>query len=328
MKQLETDIKNRNFKNIYVFYGTQDYLKKRYTDALTAAFVTDGDTMNVAKFYGKKIDLKEVIGLCDTMPFLSEKRVVILENTGLFSQACEELAEYIPKIPDTSVLIFSEEKVDSRLKQTKAARSTGSVVEFADLSEADLRKWILQKLGKEHRQITGNALDLFVERCGSDLWQVSGELEKVISYTFGKDGIRREDVDAVCPPPAEDKIFNMISAIFDNDTDKALRYYKDLLVLRSEPVNILGLIREQFRLILHAGQMSRDNVSLKDMADVMKFRDTRVKMALPVAKKSSKIRLTEGIKACAETEERIKSGLIDQRIGVETLIIELAQRRD
>ncbi len=327
MKQLEADIKNGNFKNIYVFHGTQDYLKKRYTDALTGIFVPAGDTMNRAAYYGKKIDLKEVIALCDTMPFLSERRVIVLENTGLFSSSCEELAEYIPNIPDTSVMIFSEEKIDSRLKQTKAAKAKGSVVEFTDLSEADLRKWVLQRLSKEHRQITSNALDMFIERCGSDLWQVSGELEKVISYTFGKDGIRKEDVDAVIGAPAEDRIFYMISAIFDNDTKTALRYYSDLLALRTEPLNILGLIREQFRLILHAQEMSRENVSLKDMAEVMKLRDTRVKMALPVAKKSSKIRLTEGIRACADTEERIKSGLLDQRIGVETLITELSQRR-
>lgn len=327
MKQLETDIKNGNYKSIYVFHGTQDYLKKRYSDALIGVFVPAGDTMNLARFYGKKTDLKEVIALCDTMPFLSERRVVVLENTGLFSAACEELAAYIPNIPDTSVMIFCEEKIDARLKQTKEAKAKGSVVEFTDLSEADLRKWIMQRLSKEHRQITSNALDMFVERCGSDLWQVSGELEKVISYTFGKDGIRKEDVDAVCPPPAEDKIFYMISSIFDNDTETALRYYRDLLVLRTEPVSILSLIREQFRLIYHAGLMSNDNVSLKEMAEAMKLRDTRVKMALPVARKSSKIRLTEGIELCADTEWRIKSGLMDARVGVETLIIELSQRR-
>ncbi len=327
MKQLEADIKNGNYKNIYVFYGTQDYLKSRYKDALVKKFIPDGDTMNLASFYGKKVDIKEVIELADTMPFLSERRVIVLENTGLFSAACEELADYIPKIPDTSVMIFVEEKVDARLKQTKAAKNTGSVTEFTDLSESELRKWVLSRVGREHRQITANALDMFIERCGSDLWQVSNELEKVISYTYDKDGIRKEDVDAVCPPPPEDKVFNMINAIFDNDIQGALHYYKDLLALRSEPRNILGLIREQFRLMLHAKEMSEAGVSLKEMADTMKLRDTRVKMALPVARKSSKIRLTEGIKMCADTDERIKTGLFDEHVGVETLIISLAQRR-
>ena len=204
MKQLDADIKSKNFKKIYVFYGDQDYLKSRYKDILVRQFIPDGDTMNLTSFYGKKTDIKEVLEIAGTMPFFAERRVVVLEKSGLFTSACEELAEYIPDIPDTCVMIFCEDKIDSRLKQTKAAKTVGSVVEFTDLGEADLRKWVLQRISKEHRQITSNALDLFIERCGSDLWQVSNELEKVISYTFDKDGIRKEDVDAVCPPPAED----------------------------------------------------------------------------------------------------------------------------
>ncbi len=328
MKQLDADIKSKNFKKIYVFYGDQDYLKSRYKDILVRQFIPDGDTMNLTSFYGKNTDIKEVLEIAGTMPFFAERRVVVLEKSGLFTSACEELAEYIPDIPDTCVMIFCEDKIDSRLKQTKAAKTAGSVVEFTDLGEADLRKWVLQRISKEHRQITSNALDLFIERCGSDLWQVSNELEKVISYTFDKDGIRKEDVDAVCPPPAEDKIFVMINAILDNDAQTALVCYRDLLALRSEPLNILGLIREQYRLMLHAKEMSEENVPLKDMAAVMKLRDTRVRMALPVAGKSSKIRLIEGIKACAECDEKIKTGLLNAHIGVESLIVSLIQRRN
>ena len=328
MKQLDADIKSGNFKKIYVFYGDQDYLKSRYKDILVRQFVPDGDTMNLTCFFGKKIDLKEVLEIAGTMPFFAEKRVVVCEKSGLFSSACEELAEFIPDIPDTCVMIFCEDKIDARLKQTKAAKAAGSVVEFTDLCEADLRKWILQRIAKEHRQITANALDLFITRCGSDLWQISNELEKLISYTFNKDGIRKEDVEAVCPPLAEDKIFVMINAIFDGNADTALCCYRDLLALRTEPLNILGLIREQYRLMLHAKEMSEENVSLREMAEVMKLRDTRVKMALPVAKKSSKIRLIEGIKACAETDEKIKTGLLDEHIGVETLIVSLIKRRN
>ena len=262
------------------------------------------------------------------MPFMAERRVIVLENTGLFEKACDELADYIPNIPDSCCMIFSEEKVDSRLRQTKAVKTHGCIAEFSNLTEADMRDFVMKKLAREHRPITEKALDLFVKRCSDDLWQVTGDLEKLISYTFGKDGIRVEDVEAVIPAPAEDKIFGMIDAILARDTKKTLVYYKDLLALRSEPLNILGLIREQYRLMLHAKEMSEENVPLKDMAAVMKLRDTRVRMALPVAGKSSKIRLIEGIKACAECDEKIKTGLLEAHIGVESLIVSLIQRRN
>ena len=323
MKQLEADIKNKIYKNIYVLYGPQSYNRKRYEKALVSLFVAKGDTMNLTYYYGKKIDIKEIIDLAQTMPFMAEKRVIVLENTELFSHSCEELADYIPNIYETTCLIFSEDKIDLRLRQTKAAKSKGTVAEFADLSDADLRDFILKRLSREHRQITANALEMFMQRCGDDLWQVSGELEKIISYTFKKDGIRPEDVEAVMPPLPEDRIFAMIDAILDHDTKKAVSLYADLLTLRNEPISILSLIREQMRLILHAMQMNEEHVSPKDMAQTLGMREMRVKMALPAARKSSKIDIRHRIEMCADTDERIKSGLLDPRVGVEMLIVEL-----
>ena len=328
MKQLAEDIRKKQFKNIYLLYGSESYLRKRCVDTLVAAFLPEKDPVNCTYFYGRKIDLGEVISLADTMPFMTADRVIVLENTELFSKPCEELALYIPNIPDCCRIIFSEEKIDSRLKQTKAVRSSGCIAEFNSLSEAELRDFIIKRLAKEHRPITQAALDLFIKRCGDDLWSVSCELEKVISYTFGKDGIRPADVEAVCPAPAQDHVFNMIDAVIACDTHKALSYYSDLLKLRSEPLGIMGLIRDQFRLMLHVKELDSENMSIKDMASVLKMRDVRIKMALPAARRSSKIILSDGIALCAETDERIKSGLVDPRIGVETLIVELSQRRD
>ena len=125
------------------------------------------------------------------MPFLSEKRVLILEETGLFSRACPELTDLIKTLPPETVLICSEEKIDDRSEQAKAVASSGCVAEFTMPSEADLQKWILGRLGKEHRPITKPALDMFLSRCSDDMWQISNDLEKLISYTFGKEGLTR-----------------------------------------------------------------------------------------------------------------------------------------
>ncbi len=325
MKQLEEDIKNKRFKKIYVLTGTQSYNRKRYEKALINVFLPDGDEMNLTKFYGAKIDMKEVSELAQTMPFLAERRVIVLEDTGLFSKSCEELSDLIPNIPESGVMIFSEDKVDMRLKQTKAVKSEGCIAVFDNLSENDLRDFVTRRLGKEHRPITKNALELFIRRCPDDLWQVTNDLEKLISYTFGKEGIRIEDVEEVIPAPAEDKIFNMIDAILDKNTKQTLLYYTDLLALRSDPMGILSLIRQQYLLMLHVKCLAEENVSAASMASLLKMRETRVKMALSAARRSSKIRLTGGIRKCADTDERIKSGLIDPRIGVETLMIELCQ---
>ena len=139
MKQLEADIKNRNFKRIYLLTGDQDYMIKRYEKALIDVFLPQNDGINLTRFFGKKTDIKEVLELCDTMPFMSDKRVIVLENTEFFAHAADELADHIPDIPETTVMIFCEEKIDARLKQTKAVKAHGCIAHFSTLSDQELR---------------------------------------------------------------------------------------------------------------------------------------------------------------------------------------------
>ena len=313
------------YRRIYLLLGSQDYMKNRCIKAIVAAHLPEDDTMNLSRYFGKKTDIKEVIALSDTMPFLAEKRIIIIEGTDYFSHTCEELADYIPNIPESTILIFSEEKADARLKHTKAVKSEGGYAEFDNLPEKELRDWVSSRLRREHRQITEKAFDLFMNRCGADMWEISNDLEKLISYTFGKEGRHREDVDAVCPAPPEDKIFAMIDAILAGNSKRALMFYTDLLALRSDPMGILKLLREQLRLLLHAKDLDRGRMNPQEMGKLLGMKEGRVRMALPAARKSSTIILTKLIEMCAEVDERIKTGLVDAQIGIETLIVEMSE---
>ncbi len=328
MRKLEADIKAGIYKNLYVLFGPQSYNRKRYAKALCDLFLPEGDTMNLTSFYGKDTDIAEVASLAVTLPFFAAKRVIVLENTGMFLRSCEELCDLIGNIPDSCVIIFSEEKIDNRLKQTKLAKSAGTIAEFDTLSEKEMKDWILRRLAKEHRQITGAALVMFMQRCSDDLWQTGNELEKIISYTFGKDGIRPEDVDAVIPPPPQDAIFEMIDAILSGNESQALSLYADLLRLQSEPMGILTLLRDQLRIVMNVGKMNAEHMGYAEMAKVLAIREGRARMALPAARKSSTIKLRECVNMCADTEERIKSGLIDPKVGLETLLITLCNTAD
>ena len=102
MKMLMEDIKNKQFKNIYLLTGEEVYLRMQYRKKLKEALVEDGDTMNVAIFSGKGTDPKEIIDLAETMPFFAEHRVILIDDSGFTKNACPELAEYIPEHNDAS----------------------------------------------------------------------------------------------------------------------------------------------------------------------------------------------------------------------------------
>ena len=184
MKMLMEDIKNKQFKNIYLLTGEEVYLRMQYRKKLKEALMEDGDTMNVAIFSGKGTDPKEIIDLSETMPFFAEHRVILIDDSGFTKNACPELADYVAQIPESTCIILNEAEVDKRGKLYKAIKSKGRVVEFERQDERTLMRWVLTVLKKEGRNITEDTMKAFLGRTGSDMENISKELEKLICYLY------------------------------------------------------------------------------------------------------------------------------------------------
>ena len=126
MKTLNEHLKTKTFKNVYLLYGDEAYLRNQYRDKLKKAMINEGDTMNFSCFEGKGIDEKELTAMADTVPFFSDYRLIIVENSGFFKTSGHEaLAEYMKHIPETTCIVFVESEVDKRSKLFKAVSSTG-----------------------------------------------------------------------------------------------------------------------------------------------------------------------------------------------------------
>ena len=110
MKSLQEDLKTGNFKTAYLLYGEEAYLRQQYKDKLLKELNPDGDTMNFIRYEGKGIEIREMIDLCETMPFFADHRVILVENSGFFKNKCEELADYMKTLPDYVRMIFVEEE--------------------------------------------------------------------------------------------------------------------------------------------------------------------------------------------------------------------------
>ncbi len=260
MKMLMEDIKNKQFKNIYLLTGEEVYLRMQYRKKLKEALVEDGDTMNVAIFSGKGTDPKEIIDLAETMPFFAEHRVILIDDSGFTKNACPELADYVAQIPESTCIILNEAEVDKRGKLYKAIKSKGRVVEFERQDERTLMRWVLTVLKKEERNITEDTMKAFLGRTGSDMENISKELEKLICYTMGQDTITTEDVYAVCTEQTENRIFEMIQSITEKNRRKAMDLYADLLAMKEPPMRILFLITRQFQQLMLLKQMSAEGL--------------------------------------------------------------------
>ena len=105
MQILNQDIKEKKFRPVYLLYGEESYLKQSYKKRLREAIVGD-DTINYTAFEGKGVDAEEVMAMADTMPFFSDKRLILMEDSGFFKSTPEGLTEYLDQMPDTACLVF------------------------------------------------------------------------------------------------------------------------------------------------------------------------------------------------------------------------------
>lgn len=321
MKKLAEEIKSGELKQVYILYGEEAYLRSQYKDKLKDALLGEADPMNLHCFEGKDIKPGEVIDLAETMPFFAERRVIILENSGLFAHGGEELAEYLSAPAETAYFVFVEPTVDKRSKLYKAATAKGRAIEFKAQDEAILKRWILGFLKKDNKNITERDLELFLDKTGSDMTNIRGELEKLLCYCMGKDVITAQDIEAVCTRQVSSQIFDMINAVADKNQKTAMTLYYDLLTLKEPPMRILFLITRQFNLLLQVKELKNKGLDANAIGEKVGLAGFIARKYVSQAAKFREDDLRRALSDCVESEEAVKTGRMNDVMSVELLIV-------
>lgn len=326
MKQLNEDIKQGNFRQAYLLYGEERYLRRQYRDKLRKALCSEDDTMNTHFFEGRNIEVGEIIDLAETLPFFADRRVIFLSNTGLFKSGGEKMAEYLASPNESTFFIFTESEIDKRSKLYKTIQSKGYAAEFTVQDENTLKRWVAGILGREGKKITENTLQLFLSKTGSDMENIQMELEKLICYCLDRDIVTAEDVEAVCATRVANHIFDMINAIAARQTKQALELYYDLLALKEPPMRILFLIARQCNMLLQAKELKNkgfDNRTIGSKIGVAPF------IAGKYLNQAAQFRtsvLRRAVVKCVEAEEAVKTGRLNDMMSVEMLILSVLER--
>lgn len=321
MKNIQADIKSGNFKQAYLLYGEEAYLKQQYKQNLIKALNPDGDTMNFSHYEGKGVEIKPLIDLCETMPFFAERRVILLEDTGFFKNKCDELADYMKELPDYLCMVFVETEVDKRNRMYKAVKSCGTIAEFARQDEKTLMRWAAGILGKAGRKITQRDMELLLVRTGTDMGNLRMELEKLISYTEGRDVVTAEDIEEICTTQTTNRIFDMVRAVTEKNQKRALELYYDLLTLKEPPMRILFLLARQYRQLLLARQFAQSNLAQPEIASKLGIPAFAVRNILTCARAYTVSELEQAIADFVDAEEAVKTGRLEDKLSVELLII-------
>ena len=341
MGVVASNLSEKAFKNTYLLYGSEAYLRNYYKTALKNALANPDDTLNYAYFEGTGTNPDEVADLVETMPFLAEHRVVIVENSGWFAKAGSDgadddgsaksgkfgsLLNSIKNISEDVILIFAEENVDKRSKLYKAVATNGVCEEYAEQTADMLAKWISNQVKSEGKSIDAQTAYYLVSEVGHDMLLLQNELSKLLAWCLERDRITMQDVDTVCTHQINTKIFDMISAIAAHRREEALRLYYDLLTLRESPFHILSLLVRQYSQMLMARDCMDHGEGAAIIATKLGIKDWLAKKLIDSVRRISKEQLKMYLEACAQADEDIKTGNITDMMSIELLIVSCSQK--
>lgn len=321
LNKLNQKLKNNERTNLYLVYGEEKYLVEQCKRNISSCIIKEGDEFNLSKFSGNDFDTDAVIAMADTLPFFSDYRLLLIEDSGLFKKSNDDFFNYIKEAPEHTVFLFVESEVDKRSKLFKYLSDNGDVIEINEQKEQVLRLWIGQLAKKEGFSISTDTANLILEKTGTDMFTISNELAKLCAYCTGKLSIEKDDVNAVCADRTPPQIFEMIRAMSEKNAKETLDYYYELLENKEPPLRILSLIARQFRLLYKVSLCRDRGENSYIIASQIGLSSYIVDKLIRQANNFSTKELAAALNDCGETEYKIKSGLLTDKIGVELLLV-------
>ena len=315
----------------YIFHG-QDHLGRDEQLAKFKAQLGDPSVaaMNISTFDGSKVVLADVASACATMPFMSDRRLVIIEGlleTAAGKAQVDALKELIPTLPDWTRLVLVEDKKlpkNNTLLRFANQHESARVVLFD--APRNATGWIVKRAARHDATIEASAANLLAELIGNNLRLADSEIAKLAAYTGGQRAINRDDIILLTPYSAEINIFKMVDALGQRNEAQATHLLQGLLANAPNMGDLLGLfgmIVRQFRLLIMVREYI-DNGSGGNIADDLDLNSFVADKMSQQARNFTLPQLEETYHHLLETDMAIKTGRIDTRLALEVLVAELA----
>lgn len=331
---------------LYVLHGQDDFslgqwlaeLKRNLGDQ--AMLATNTTTLD-----GQQITIDELRNVCESAPFLAEKRLVIVR--GLLerfeprrrsnrrrkaSRATEQqdgyhaLSEYMMKIPESTVLVLVDGDIKGNNPLYRMLSSRAEVKSFPLLKTTELRKWVEKRVAEEGGSISTQAVTLLLRLVGSNLWIMAGEIDKLLLFAAGR-RIEEEDVQAVVSYTQQDSVFTMVDAIIGFRARLAEKSLQQLLQRGASPAYLLVMLSRQIRLVVRAKELTNQRESETEIRNKLGLTsEYAVRKTVEQANQYSLPRLKMVYRRLLEADLSIKTGKYDGELAMDILIAELCQR--
>jgi DNA polymerase-3 subunit delta len=266
------------------------------------------------------------------MPFLCEKRLIIVKN--FLSTAKKEdqkkVSSILEKTADFCVILFHEtqppDKVASLYKKIK---SIGKIEEFNNMTASQLTSWVLTQAKKEEINIKREQAAFLCQHCGSELWRISSELEKLKTFTQG-DEITNKIIEEFVTPSLSASIFKLTDSIANKNPKESIKTLNTLKEIGEDLNRIFFMIVRHFRILIQVLEMKQKNENPTIITKKLKQHPFVIQKSLMQSKNFTMEKIEKIYKDLLKIDTDFKTGKIkiyqgddrEYKLAIEKFIID------
>ena len=314
----------------YLFHGTDEFTRaETLADFKRRLGPPDTVDLNTTLLNGRSLTLAELRHACDAIPFLAEKRLVIV--TGLLAQGTkkllDDLADYLPRLPQTTRLVFVEEKplpANHPILKLAQQEERGYVKRFDPPDAKGLPRWVEKRVRKHGGEIESRAAHQLAAVVGADLRLLDQEILKLVTFANAERAITKEDVDDLVPYAQTAIIFDMVDALGRRDGSVAARTLHSLLDAGEHPLGLLAMVARQFRLLIQVKELQAERANPPLVAKTLGLHPFPAGKLCNQAVHFTAAQLEAVYRHLLDTDVAIKSGEIEAEVALDLLVAGLA----
>ncbi len=317
--------------NVILYHGTDTFMIK----SLIKKYIQSSsvDEFNITYYDMEEVDVEEAMNDALTIPFLVEKRIVVLKNTYFLSNSkpprgapkhnLEAFKRYLDNpVDETVLLIGAPYKIVKSKAITKFVLKHCKEEECNPITAADKSRWINNQLAKRKKRINKDALEELNIRLNTDSEILYNEMQKLVLFCEDIEVITLDIVKQVITRNIEDNVFNLSKSILNNNKKEALSIYHDLMYHNEDPMKIIGILVRQYQNILYIKRMKRLGYSKDQMAEYLNVHSKRFYFMEKEANSMHDNDVILMIEKLVNLDHNIKSFKVDKKVGMELFILE------
>jgi DNA polymerase-3 subunit delta len=325
----------------YVLHGEDEFTRSETLADFKRRLGPPGTgDLNTTVLDGRKLTLGELHHACDAVPFLADRRLVIVE--GLLSRLTprkgqtlsdakrkllDDLAAYLTHLPPTTRLVLVEDHpLPPKHPILKLAKQEhrGYVKQFDHPDAKALPGWIRKRVQKRGGRIEPRAAHRLAAVVGADLRLLDQEIVKLVTYSGGERAISPSDVETLVPYSQDAVIFDLVDALGRRDGSTAAKTLHRLIVEGEHPLGLLGMIVRQFRLLIQVKTLKVQGTPSRDVAKTLGIHPFPARKLHHQATHFTPAQLEKIYRYLSDTDLDIKTGKIDAEVALDLLVAGLA----